>query len=121
MLRTPGAMIHGVGEKWSIEGIDVSTSAPGEVLIKVRGTCLCHSGYHLVVVDSSQLARAQVPAFGTTDTFVSLDEARLLVAKITSGRNTDIPADRLHRRDPGHADPRRGDLQPRRSTRSAIS
>ena len=48
MVRARGAVIHGVGEKWSIEDIDVSDPGPGEVLIKVMATGLCHSDDHVV-------------------------------------------------------------------------
>lgn len=48
MIRARGAVIHGVGEKWRVQDVEVSDPGPGEVLIKVMATGVCHSDDHIV-------------------------------------------------------------------------
>jgi len=46
-----GAVLWGVGEKWSVEEIEILPTAPGEVLIEWKAAGLCHSEEHFVTGD----------------------------------------------------------------------
>ncbi|MFC7602264.1 Zn-dependent alcohol dehydrogenase [Streptosporangium amethystogenes subsp. fukuiense] len=60
MVKARGAVIHGVGEKWSVEDLQVGDPGPGEVLVKVMATGICHSDDHVVRGD----IRAELPQVG---------------------------------------------------------
>src|SRR4051794_41242503 len=47
-MKTKGAILWGVGEKWSVEEIEVGDPAPGEVTVELAASGLCHSDEHLV-------------------------------------------------------------------------
>jgi S-(hydroxymethyl)glutathione dehydrogenase/alcohol dehydrogenase len=50
-MKTRAAVLHGVGEQWSVEEIDIDPPGPGEVLVKTAFAGLCHSDEHLVTGD----------------------------------------------------------------------
>lgn len=50
-MKTRAAILHGVGEQWSVEEIELDPPGPGEVLIKTAYAGLCHSDEHLVTGD----------------------------------------------------------------------
>ena len=50
-MKTRAAVLHGVGERWSVEEIDLDPPGPGEVLVKTAYAGLCHSDEHLVTGD----------------------------------------------------------------------
>jgi S-(hydroxymethyl)glutathione dehydrogenase/alcohol dehydrogenase len=47
-VKTKGAILWGVGEKWSIEEIEVGDPQAGEVMVELAASGLCHSDEHLV-------------------------------------------------------------------------
>jgi S-(hydroxymethyl)glutathione dehydrogenase/alcohol dehydrogenase len=47
-VKTKGAILWGVGEKWSIEEIEVGDPVAGEVTVELAASGLCHSDEHLV-------------------------------------------------------------------------
>lgn len=50
-MKTPAAVLWGLGEKWSIEEVELDPPAEGEVLVKLAASGLCHSDEHLVTGD----------------------------------------------------------------------
>ncbi len=50
-MKTRAAVLHAVGEQWSVEEIDIDPPGPGEVLVKTAYAGLCHSDEHLVTGD----------------------------------------------------------------------
>ncbi|MEM8922883.1 MAG: NDMA-dependent alcohol dehydrogenase [Actinomycetota bacterium] len=50
-MKTRAAVLHGVGQPWSVEEIDLDPPKPGEVLVKTAYAGLCHSDEHLVTGD----------------------------------------------------------------------
>jgi S-(hydroxymethyl)glutathione dehydrogenase/alcohol dehydrogenase len=53
-MKARGAVIHAIGEKWSVEDLDLEDPRPGEVLVRVMATGLCHSDEHLRTGDLNQ-------------------------------------------------------------------
>jgi NDMA-dependent alcohol dehydrogenase len=50
-MKTRAALLTGVGEKWSIEEIDLADPGPDEVLVEIKAAGLCHSDEHMVTGD----------------------------------------------------------------------
>lgn len=50
-MKTRAAVLHGVGQPWSIEEIELDPPKAGEVLVKTAFAGLCHSDEHLVTGD----------------------------------------------------------------------
>ncbi len=50
-MKTRAAILHGIGEQWSVEEIELDPPGPGEVLVKTAFAGLCHSDEHLVTGD----------------------------------------------------------------------
>ena len=50
-MKTRAAVLHAVGEQWSVEEIDLDPPKAGEVLVKTAYAGLCHSDEHLVTGD----------------------------------------------------------------------
>jgi S-(hydroxymethyl)glutathione dehydrogenase/alcohol dehydrogenase len=50
-MKSRAAVLWNVGEKWSVEELEVAPPAQGEVTIRVRATGLCHSDDHNVTGD----------------------------------------------------------------------
>lgn len=50
-MKSLGAVLWDVGEKWSVEEIEILPPAPGEVLIEWKAAGLCHSEEHFVTGD----------------------------------------------------------------------
>jgi S-(hydroxymethyl)glutathione dehydrogenase/alcohol dehydrogenase len=49
-----GAVIHAIGDKWSVEDMQLQEPRENEVLVKVMASGLCHSDDHLVTGDLPQ-------------------------------------------------------------------
>jgi S-(hydroxymethyl)glutathione dehydrogenase/alcohol dehydrogenase len=47
-VKTKGAVLWGIGEKWSVEEIEVGEPRAGEVMVELAASGLCHSDEHLV-------------------------------------------------------------------------
>ena len=50
-MKSNAAVLHGVGQDWSVEEIAVDPPRPGEVLVQWKVAGLCHSDEHLVTGD----------------------------------------------------------------------
>ncbi len=50
-MKSPAAVLWGVGEEWSIEEVELDGPGEGEVLVKLAASGLCHSDEHLVTGD----------------------------------------------------------------------
>ena len=50
-MRCKAAVVHGVGQDWSVEEIEVDPPKAGEVLVKWTHAGLCHSDEHLLTGD----------------------------------------------------------------------
>ena len=50
-MKAKAAILYGVGEPWKIEDIEVGDPGPGEVLVKLAASGLCHSDEHVVTGD----------------------------------------------------------------------
>ena len=50
-MKTKAAVLWEVGAPWSIEEIDLDPPGPGEVLVKIAASGMCHSDEHLVTGD----------------------------------------------------------------------
>ncbi len=50
-MKTRAAVLHGIGQQWSVEEIELDPPGPGEVLVKTAYAGLCHSDEHLVTGD----------------------------------------------------------------------
>jgi NDMA-dependent alcohol dehydrogenase len=50
-MKAKAAVLYGVGEQWKVEEIEVSDPGPGEVLVKLTASGMCHSDEHLLTGD----------------------------------------------------------------------
>jgi S-(hydroxymethyl)glutathione dehydrogenase/alcohol dehydrogenase len=50
-VKTKAAVLWEVGTEWSVEDIDLDPPGPGEVLVKLAASGMCHSDEHLVTGD----------------------------------------------------------------------
>ncbi|MCF7550718.1 NDMA-dependent alcohol dehydrogenase [Pseudonocardia sp. WMMC193] len=50
-MKTKAAVLWGLGQKWEVEEIDLDPPGPGEVLVKLTASGLCHSDEHLITGD----------------------------------------------------------------------
>ncbi len=50
-MKTKAAILWEVGKDWSVEEIELDPPGPGEVLVKLAASGLCHSDEHLVTGD----------------------------------------------------------------------
>jgi S-(hydroxymethyl)glutathione dehydrogenase/alcohol dehydrogenase len=50
-MKTKAAVLWGLGQKWEVEEIELDPPGPGEVLVKLTASGLCHSDEHLVTGD----------------------------------------------------------------------
>lgn len=50
-MKAKAAVLYEVGGPWKVEEVDVSDPGPGEVLVKLTASGLCHSDEHLLTGD----------------------------------------------------------------------
>ncbi len=50
-MKTNAAILWEIGARWSVEEIELDPPGPGEVLVKLAASGLCHSDEHLVTGD----------------------------------------------------------------------
>jgi S-(hydroxymethyl)glutathione dehydrogenase/alcohol dehydrogenase len=50
-MKTKAAVLWEIGQPWSVEEIDLDPPGPGEVLVKLAASGMCHSDEHLVTGD----------------------------------------------------------------------
>jgi len=46
-MKTRAAVLWGLEQKWEVEEVDLDPPGPGEVLVRLAATGLCHSDEHL--------------------------------------------------------------------------
>lgn len=46
-MKTKGAVLWGLNEKWSVEEIELDPPQEGELLVEFEATGLCHSDHHI--------------------------------------------------------------------------
>jgi NDMA-dependent alcohol dehydrogenase len=51
-MKSTAAVLWGVGQKWSVETIEISPPGAGDVLVEWKAAGLCHSEEHLVTGDA---------------------------------------------------------------------
>ncbi|MDQ7903888.1 NDMA-dependent alcohol dehydrogenase [Phytohabitans sp. ZYX-F-186] len=51
-MKTRSATLWHVGQRWAVEELDLAEPGPGQVLVRIRATGLCHSDDHAVTGDS---------------------------------------------------------------------
>ena len=51
MLKARAAILYEVGGPWKVEDVDVADPGPGEVLVKLTASGLCHSDEHMLTGD----------------------------------------------------------------------
>lgn len=47
-MKTKGAILWGLNEKWSVEEIEIGEPVAGEVQIRMKAAGMCHSDHHIV-------------------------------------------------------------------------
>ena len=50
-MKSKAAVLHGIGQDWQVEEIEVDSPKAGEVLVQWKAAGLCHSDEHLVTGD----------------------------------------------------------------------
>jgi S-(hydroxymethyl)glutathione dehydrogenase/alcohol dehydrogenase len=50
-MKTKAAVLWGLGQKWEVEEVDLDPPGPGEVMVRLTASGLCHSDEHLVTGD----------------------------------------------------------------------
>ncbi|MCJ0903368.1 NDMA-dependent alcohol dehydrogenase [Rhodococcus sp. ARC_M6] len=60
-MKTKGAILWGLGEKWSVEEIEIGEPVAGEVQIRMEAAGMCHSDHHIV---TGATPMASFPAMG---------------------------------------------------------
>jgi S-(hydroxymethyl)glutathione dehydrogenase/alcohol dehydrogenase len=50
-MRTKAAVLWEIGAEWNVEEIELDPPGPGEVLVKIAASGMCHSDEHLVTGD----------------------------------------------------------------------
>ena len=51
-MKIRAAVLHGVGQPFSVEEVDLAEPQANEVLVKVKAVGVCHSDWHLVTGDT---------------------------------------------------------------------
>ncbi|MCW2778756.1 MAG: zinc-containing alcohol dehydrogenase [Frankiales bacterium] len=73
-MKTKGAVLWGVGEKWSVEEIELGDPVAGEVQVRLAASGMCHSDEHVVT-----------GATPTTFPFIGGHEGAGVVTKVGPG------------------------------------
>ena len=60
-MKTRAAVLHGTGQDWSVEEIEIDPPRKGEVLVKTAAAGLCHSDEHLVTGDMASSLDPDAP------------------------------------------------------------
>ena len=85
-MKARAGVIHGVGEDWQVEEIDVGDPRAGEVIVEWRAAGLCHSDEHIVTGDMVPPKEAW-PLIGIDDFFpiVGGHEGAGVIAAVGAG------------------------------------
>ena len=93
-MKTQAAVLWEVGAPWSIEEIELDPPGPGEVLVKLAASGMCHSDEHVVTGDlpfELPIIGGHEGAVGSLrDRVVSLDAHR------AGGSEDDVAVQRIH-------------------------
>ncbi|MEM7344320.1 MAG: Zn-dependent alcohol dehydrogenase [Chloroflexota bacterium] len=54
-MKIQAAVLYGVNEPLKVETLDLALPQPGEVLVKMGAAGVCHSDYHVITGDASQV------------------------------------------------------------------
>ena len=95
-MKTRAAVLHGVGERWSVEEIELGPPGPGEVLVKTAFAGLCHSDEHMVTGDMvpPQELLDMLPS-GTIFPIVGGHEGSGVVVEVGEGVTKVAPGDHV--------------------------
>jgi NDMA-dependent alcohol dehydrogenase len=95
-MRVKGAVIHDVGQDWSVEEFELGDPQPGEVLVRTAFAGLCHSDEHVLTGDMVPPAEA-LELFGLTEWFPVLGghEGAGVVEAVGPGVTTVSPGDHV--------------------------
>jgi len=95
-MKTRAAVLHGVGQPWSVEEIELDGPGPGEVLVKTAFAGLCHSDEHLVTGDMvpPQELLDLLPG-GTIFPIVGGHEGSGVVVSVGQGVTKVVPGDHV--------------------------
>ncbi len=95
-MKCRAAIVHGVGQDWSIEEIDVDEPKVGEVLVNWTHAGLCHSDEHLLTGDFDPPAE-QKAAMGIDTIFPMIGghEGSGVVAAVGPGVTSVAPGDHV--------------------------
>ena len=85
-MKARAGVIHGVGQEWKVDEIEVDAPKAGEVLVEWKAAGLCHSDEHLVTGDMVPPEEAW-PLMGIDDYFpiVGGHEGAGVVAEVGPG------------------------------------
>jgi NDMA-dependent alcohol dehydrogenase len=95
-MKVKGALIHAVGQDWSVEDFELGEPKAGEVLIKTSYAGLCHSDEHVLTGDLVPPAET-LEMFGLTEWFPVLGghEGSGVVEAVGEGVMTVQPGDHV--------------------------
>ena len=95
-MKVKGAVIHAVGEDWSVEDFELGEPKAGEVLINTAYAGLCHSDEHVLTGDLVPPAET-LEMFGLTEWFPVLGghEGSGIVEAVGDGVLTVQPGDHV--------------------------
>ncbi|MFT7598140.1 MAG: NDMA-dependent alcohol dehydrogenase [Acidimicrobiales bacterium] len=95
-MKTRAAILHEVGQDWSVEEIEIDSPKAGEVLVKTSFAGLCHSDEHLVtgdLVPPPELLE-QIPG-GTIFPIIGGHEGSGVVVEVGPGVTSVKPGDHI--------------------------
>lgn len=100
-MKSQAAVLHGVGQDWQIETIDLDPPRAGEVLVKMSVSGICHSDDHFAtgdsVPDDSLLALVEASGMPRPDWFPLLGghEGAGVVEEVGAGVTALQPGDHV--------------------------
>ena len=85
-MKSRAAVLHGIGQEWQVEEIEVDAPKAGEVLVEWKAAGLCHSDEHMVTGDMVP-PREAWPLMGVDDLWpvVGGHEGAGVVAEVGPG------------------------------------
>lgn len=95
-MRSRAAILHDVGEPWSVEDIELDPPRAGEVLVEMAAAGLCHSDDHIRTGDMS-VSNKVAREFGLTPMFPTIGghEGAGTVVEIGDGVTDFAPGDHV--------------------------
>jgi len=95
-MKTRAAVLHGVGQEWKVEEIQLDPPKAGEVLVQMKAAGLCHSDEHLVTGDMVMPTEMR-EQLGLPDTFpvIGGHEGAGVVIEVGPGVTSVQPGDHV--------------------------